>query len=271
MCTDLCRQAWNQGRRQERGLDPGAKLGNTHAAIVRNAKAVMKALKVIVAVVLLVALASGAYFVVSRQNTRDLHLAAATAAPIEGMPGQVGIFVQIENLDGPDRLIDVQSPAATRAWIDAPTAALAIPQNSTPALAADGAFVRLAGVSGDLTDGQIIPVTLTFEKAGQQSVQARLSAPKTTGVAHEFGLFGIGDVCRVGDGEPAPEIALTTRRDGDGWIVEVDAKDFEFTPGSGGRLTRRRNRAWASVSERFKTPASLRTVRPYWGAAPRHA
>ncbi len=190
----------------------------------------MKAVKPIVALSLLVALALGAYFLLTGPDRRDLHLSNATAAPIEDAPGDIAVFLKIENHDGPDRLIAAHAPAAGSTLIDGPASTLAIPGGSAPTLAPDGAFIRLKSVSGSLSDGQIIPITLEFEHAGRQSVQARLSAPTETGEAHDFGLFGIGGICRVGEGEPAPRITLTTRPDGDGWVVEVQAQDFEFTP-----------------------------------------
>lgn len=190
----------------------------------------MKAVKPLVALCVLALLALGAYVLLSGQNQRDLHLTNAVAAPIEAVPGDVAVFVKIENHDGPDRLIGAYAPTAKATRIDGPAPTLAIPGDSAPSLAADGAFARLSGLPGTLADGQMIPITFEFEEAGKQSVQARLSAPRKTGEAHDFGLFGMGGVCRVGKGEPAPRIALTTRPDGDGWIIEVQAEEFEFTP-----------------------------------------
>lgn len=189
-----------------------------------------KALKPAIALLLLAGLAVGGAMMLLTPPMRDLHVSAATAAPIAEAPGDVGIFLKIENHDGPDRLVGVSSAAASAAVIDGPAPDLAIPAGSAPSLAPDGAFVRLSGVGGDLADGQIIPVTLEFEQAGAQTVQARLSAPRSEGEAADFGLFGIGAICRVGDGEPAPRISVTTLADGYGWLVRVQAEEFEFTP-----------------------------------------
>lgn len=179
----------------------------------------------------LVALAGlGAAWLLKQPASPPLAVLEATAAPIAGQPGAVAVFAKIDNPGGPDRLTAVASPRAAAARIDGPAAALAIPAASRPSLAADGAHLRLDGVEGDLTDGQLIPVTLQFDRAGAQRLQARLVAPRAGGAAAGFGLFGLGDICRVGEGEPAPEIALSVERGGAGWVVTVDARDFSFEP-----------------------------------------
>lgn len=191
----------------------------------------MKAGKPLVLLAAIAALVAGAWLLLAPgAHGPDLHLTGASAAVIEDAPaGTLGAFLTIENHDGPDRLTKATSPAATSVSLDAPVATLAIPAHSTVTLAPDGAYVRLSGVTGAQSDGQLIPVSLTFERAGVQTVQARLAAPKQTGAAPGLGLFGIGDICRVGEGEPAPELSLRTQPDGDGWKVIVVAREFEFT------------------------------------------
>lgn len=188
----------------------------------------MKATKPLALALLAVALIAGVYALFVPRDASPLHVTGAKAAPIEGVPGEVGIFLTIDNPGPPDRLIAASSAAAAVAVIDAPQDTLAIPAGSTPVLAPDGAFVRLKGVSGPLEDGQLLPVSLEFEHAGTRTIQARLSAPRHEGEAHEMGLFGIGEICRVGEGEPAPQIALEVVAEGDGWRVRVLAQGFEF-------------------------------------------
>lgn len=190
----------------------------------------MKAFKPALALILLAAIAIGAWLQFGRGPASELHIANATAAPIADTPGAVGVFLTIENHGGPDVLTGAHSAAAGGAALDAPAPTLAIPAGSDPALSPDGAFIRLTDVSGTLEDGRIIPVALSFENAGTLTINARLSAPKSTGAAHQFGLFGIGDVCKVGEGEPAPQIALSVSPEGDGWRVEVEAQEFTFAP-----------------------------------------
>lgn len=164
-------------------------------------------------------------------GAHDLLLTDVTAAAIEGQPGTVGVFLKIVN-DGPaDRLLGASSPQAGAAMLgDAPPEGLAIPAGAAPVLAPDGAFVRLEQVTGPLDDGRTLPVTLEFAGAGRLNLRARLADPRAAGPASGYGLFGIGDICRVGPGEPAPELSLSAKADGDGWIVEVAARGFTFTP-----------------------------------------
>lgn len=188
----------------------------------------MKALKpIIVLGVLLTALGVG-FALLDNRAAQTITISEAKAAPIMDLSGKVAVFAKISNSGRPDRLLSVSSPVATGAALNAPSGALAIPANSTPTLSADGAFIELVGVKGDRGDGQLIPVTLTFEAAGPQSVQARLIAPRKTGPAAAMGLFGIGDICRVGDGEPAPALALSATQTASGWQIDIQAKDFEF-------------------------------------------
>ena len=189
----------------------------------------MKAGKPLAVLAVLVALLAGVAVFLAPGDRSELHLSNATAAPLADAPGSVAVFLTIENAGGPDRLIGAASPSAQDALVDAARIPLAIPAGSTPALAADGAFIRLDGVTGTLDDGQLIPVTLQFETAGPQSVQARLVAPRATGHAMHHGLPGIGDVHVVGQGEPAPKLALSVDRSGDGWQVTIDAPGFTFS------------------------------------------
>ncbi|AVO38801.1 copper chaperone PCu(A)C [Pukyongiella litopenaei] len=182
--------------------------------------------------IVLTAMAMAAIVIVSRRSGPELLLTQATAAPVAGEPGRVAVFLNVVNRGGPDRIVAVRSIAAQRARLDSTVAdaGLPIPGDATAALEPDGAHIRMDGVGGSLDDGRMIPVTLRFETAGEISTRARLVAPTRRGDAGSFGLFGLGDICRVGDGEPVPGISLAVREDGDGWIVEVQAENFTFAP-----------------------------------------
>lgn len=204
----------------------------------------MKAAKPVVAIAILIAVAAAAYLLVSRAVRTDLLLTNVTAAPIEDARGSVGVFMTIRNSGGPDRLVSARSIVAQRARLDhsVADAGLAIPAESEPSLAPDGAFILMDGMGGDLQEGRMIPVTLRFEEAGEFRTQARLIAPQGRGIAGEFGLLGLGDICLVGDDEPAPRLAIEVEPDGDGWIVRVLTDEFTFAkdladgahvPGSG--------------------------------------
>lgn len=142
--------------------------------------------------------------------------------------GSSGAFFQIENTGAPDRLISVNSPLA-RTALYTPESENGLPvPTGTGSLAPDAAHIRL---DQDFADGTLIPLTLTFAKAGDLSLTARLSDPQAQGKAEEVGLFGLGDIGIVGEGEPAPAISLTVAPvpDGEDWIVEIVAEDFMFS------------------------------------------
>lgn len=190
----------------------------------------MKARKII-GLCLVALCASGASWALMRPDrTTDVLLTNATASPLLAQPNTIAVFLDIANSGAPDRLMSVTSPEATVAQFSGTDSRRAIPADSSVALAADGMFVALSGISGALDDGRTLPVALTFENAGTVHTRARIVAPRETGDAPDYGLFGIGDICQVGEGEPAPNIELLAEKSGDGWLVQVLSDEFEFTP-----------------------------------------
>lgn len=188
----------------------------------------MKARKPLLALVAAMLLAAALFVFTSPSRPHDILLSGISAAPIEGQPGALAVFLTIENTGGPDRLLAARSGDATRVQLSETGHALAIPANSTPVLAADGAHIRLDGVAGELGDGRLIPVTLKFERAGPVSGKARLVAPRHEGEAHDMGLHGMGDIHRVAEGEPTPALELTISPDGDGWLITAQTGGFSF-------------------------------------------
>lgn len=161
------------------------------------------------------------------QRNDHLLIGDVVAAPLE--TGGAAAFMSIENRGAPDRLVDVGSPDAeatlyTPGHRDGPP----VPVGKS-SLAADSAHIRITAPDEAFADGALIPLNLTFAEAGPVTVKARLVDPQATGAAEETGLFGIGDICVVGDGEPAPRLALSVAPDGDGWRVDVEAEDFTFS------------------------------------------
>ncbi|THH37019.1 hypothetical protein E4Z66_08760 [Aliishimia ponticola] len=147
----------------------------------------------------------------------------ALVVPFEG--GAAGL-VSIDNPGPPDRLVAVSSTATTAVlYVPTDQTSLPIPTGSS-ALALDAAHIRLGG---SFADGTLIPLTLSFAQAGDVTLQARLSDPTTQGGAEEVGLFGLGDICKVGEGEPAPAISLDVTPEPDGWHIDIKAEDFTFS------------------------------------------
>jgi copper(I)-binding protein len=173
--------------------------------------------------------AAGIVFLKPAKSPQIL-LSNATAAPLETDPNQLAVFVKIDNAGQPETLLSASSPEAQTATLSERYGPLAVPADSTASLAADGVFLQLNDLSGSLDDGRTVPISLTFAHAGTLTTRARIIAPQTKGDASNYGLFGIGDICQVGDGEPAPNISLEATKIEAGWKVLVTSEDFEFTP-----------------------------------------
>jgi periplasmic copper chaperone A len=113
-----------------------------------------------------------------------------------------GGFMRIEN-EGPegDRLVSVSSPLAGEVQIhemkmtgDVMTMSplpegLVLPPGETVELSPGGYHLMLMGLTGPLVEGQTVPVTLVFEKAGPVEMElpilgAAARAPEHTGEGH---------------------------------------------------------------------------------------
>ena len=161
------------------------------------------------------------------QNNAHILISEAIAAPLED--GSAAAFMTIDNRGAPDRLIAVESPHVEASLYSPEDGAGPPVPVGKSTLAADSAHIRFAAPDGTFEDGALIPLTLTFDEAGPVSAKVRLSDPKAKGAAGEAGLFGLGDICVVGEGEPAPRLSLAVAPEGDGWRVEIDAKAFTFS------------------------------------------
>ena len=166
-------------------------------------------------------------FVASGPDNRHILITEAVARPLED--GRAVVVMAIENRGAPDMLLSVDA-AVAEAELYQPRTENGLPiQSGKSSLALDGAHIVIARPATQLADGSLIPLTLRFADAGAVRVRARLSDPAKAGGASEVGLFGLGDVCRVGEGEPAPKISLEVRPDADGWVVQVVSEEFEFS------------------------------------------
>ncbi len=190
----------------------------------------MKARKILGFGALLGASFAALFVFLKPAKSPQILLTNATAAPLEAEPNQLAVFVKIDNAGQPDTLLSAGAPDAKTATLSERHGPLAVPSGGTASLAADGVFLQLSDLSGPLDDGRTFPISLTFAHAGTLTTRARIVAPQTKGDAASYGLFGIGDVCQIGEGEPAPSIALEATKSETGWTVSVTSEDFEFTP-----------------------------------------
>jgi len=197
----------------------------------------LQKIKPIIVVLLgLVAIGGFAGYWFLKPAASPIVISAVRAVPVEGPadgPERViGVFLNLQNTGEADWLVAASTSVAGQTVLYTPlgTSGIAVPAGSTPSLAADGAHIQLSDIQSDLSEGRVFPITLVFKKAGRLTTRARVSGPITPGDASENGLFGLGDICRVGPGEPAPEIELAVKpaAEGDGWQVHVSARDFRF-------------------------------------------
>lgn len=124
-----------------------------------------------------------------------LENAFTRSAPTGGVGG---FYVTIVNTGATDRLIAVASPVAGKAELHESMAedgiikmrgvtSLAIPANGTVRLMPGGYHVMLFGLTQPLVEGQSIPVTLVFEKAGRLEVSASVSKAGAAGpIVHDM-------------------------------------------------------------------------------------
>ncbi|MEM9441863.1 MAG: copper chaperone PCu(A)C [Pseudomonadota bacterium] len=165
--------------------------------------------------------------VAPEDDTDHLLISEIVAAPLDG--GGAAAFLKIENRGAPDRLIGVESRVA-EATLYSPEDNIGPPVPvGASALAPDSAHIRLQGPLETFRDGALIPLTLTFANAGKITTKAKVTDPKGQGRAEEVGLFGIGEICIVGDGEPAPTIELSVTSQGDGWRLLIETEEFTFS------------------------------------------
>ena len=157
---------------------------------------------------------------------------SATAVAVEGEDDDVRIFVALSNEGAPDWLTSVSSPFGETTQFE-PSASdygIPIPAGMSVQLSADAAHLRVSSLTHQPQDGELIPIELTFARAGTITAKARFSGPVETGGAANVGLFGIGDICRVGEGEPAPQISLRFETQASGATEVIAVTDeFQFT------------------------------------------
>ncbi len=126
-------------------------------------------------------------------------------------------FLDVTNAgDEADRLIGASTPAAGRVEIHTMTMendvmkmrkieGLDVPAQGTLDLAPKGNHLMLLDVKRAFRQGDMIPLTLEFEKAGKVDVELKVEAPGTIPARHE-----------VKDGEPMDDHKGHNMRSGDG-------------------------------------------------------
>ncbi len=158
-------------------------------------------------------------------------LSQITAQPVMGESGVVHVGLTVETGDAADVLIDVTSPAASEVLIVSPLnkTQLTFPARGTPALSEDGSYIRLVDVEGEISEGRLIPLTLTFLRSGEQSVRARVGMNADPHAKHRA-MAAMAEVASEG---PAPEMRMALEPAANGaTLVRLEVENFTFDPDS---------------------------------------
>lgn len=145
--------------------------------------------------------------------------ATVTEASLVPMGAGHALLVQIDNPGPPDRLTGVAVDGAARVMFDAGADGLALPAGSTPSLAMDGVHGMVMGLETP-EEGRLVPITLSFARAGQVSTRARIGAD--SGMDHSVSYD-------VPEGEPAPSVSLAVTADEGGWRLTLETTNFTFS------------------------------------------
>lgn len=187
----------------------------------------------ILILVILIAMGIALYFFQSDDTSFDpqtIRISDAVAVAVEGEAGSVSVQMQIENTGAPIVVISASSPEANSAKIMGleNSNSVTLPGNDSVSLASDGAHLMLNGVSGQLEDGRLIPLTLTVAGDGVLATKARLSKPMKM-AGHQMGAMVMDGDTVLGD-NPAPDLAVdvVANEANRGWMVSVEVSNFRF-------------------------------------------
>jgi copper(I)-binding protein len=148
-------------------------------------------------------------------------------------PGDAMVFMTLTNTsDTPDILIGAVSDYAGNCGFHGPTVGrdskgeefVVVPPGGSTALSAETAHLELLGIDEPLREGQLIPMTLIFQNAGEVAIKARVEAlvPRSE-LTLRAGLY------EPSADEPVPAITLTAQPEGEGrWRIAVDIGDFDL-------------------------------------------
>lgn len=129
----------------------------------------------------------------------DVTVAEAWARPSLVPGGASAAYFTVSTDGAADRLIAVSSPVAARVELHShtvdeagvarmrPVAAVAVEPGSPTALVPGGLHVMLMGLDRPLSEGETVPLTLVFERAGELTVEAPVRGPGASGGAGHSG------------------------------------------------------------------------------------
>ncbi|PTM98579.1 copper chaperone PCu(A)C [Mycoplana dimorpha] len=153
--------------------------------------------KMLAAAVLLAAPAFGAFAHEYRAGDLEIHHPMSKAT-LPGQPVGGGFFTIINHGSQPDRLVSITSPVSDDVQLhdmkvenDVMTmrqvkGGIEIPANGTVELKPGGLHVMFMAIKQPFEEGEMVPATLNFEKAGAVAVEFKVEAAKPGEAAHDM-------------------------------------------------------------------------------------
>lgn len=129
----------------------------------------------------------------------DIAVSGAFARAAAAPGGASAAYMTLNAASSPDRLVSAASPAAARVELHTHTLdaqgvarmmqvqAIEVAPGSATELKPGGLHVMLMGLTAPLAEGQSIPLTLTFEKAGAVTLEVPVRAVGSMPMSHSHG------------------------------------------------------------------------------------
>lgn len=129
----------------------------------------------------------------------DITVSGAFARAAAAPGGASAAYMTLSAAAAPDRLVSAASPAAARVELHTHTLdaqgvarmmqvqAIEVAPGSPTELRPGGLHVMLMGLTAPLAEGQSIPLTLTFEKAGAVTLEVPVRAVGSMPMSHSHG------------------------------------------------------------------------------------
>lgn len=160
-------------------------------------------------------------------------LSSVTASALSNQPGAAHVYLTVENGAQPNRLLSVASPEAAIARFAGAAMAepLGLPAGGKPSLSADGVYIELSGIEGELVEGRLIPISLELDPAGDTTAMARVGKPVDPHAGHA--MMAMGDMPKEplqGAGNMPPALEMSASVVDGGIVVDLDVSNFTFDP-----------------------------------------
>ena len=177
-------------------------------------------------ILILVFVASGAYFSTANRNT-DVTVLNARGIPLDETNTRFMVTFEIQNSGPAKTITGLRSASVGSVSImnpGYPDIPLVIPENSSGIFAMDGAHIMIAGADDGFAEGASIPITLSFIEVADVTTRVRIVGVDTgmTGMNH-----GTSNGIHL---DPSPEITLMALNgpNAQGADISLNVENFIF-------------------------------------------